>query len=338
MTLHHRVIVSDSSDPGEARRFAVGIASQLGFDAADAGRVALVVTEASTNIIKHAAKGEILLRTMTATEGGPGIEVIALDRGPGMSDVASCFRDGFSTAGSSGTGLGAISRLTNEFELHTRPEGGTALWARIYPRGRRSFTPTDRMEIGAVRVAAPGESQCGDDWTLSHDEHGITLLVVDGLGHGPEAAKASAAAVRAFRSGRPPEIILGEVHLALQTTRGAAGSCAVVDLAAQSVTFAGVGNVAGSIVSQVGARNLVTQNGTLGAAHLGRIRAFDYPWIGGGCLVMWTDGLTSHTNTQGHPGLIARHPSLVAAVLYRDFVRGRDDATVVVVKETSARS
>jgi anti-sigma regulatory factor (Ser/Thr protein kinase) len=332
--------VTDSSDPGEARRFAVGIAAQLGFDEADRGRVALVVTEASTNIVKHATKGEILLRVIDGAEGGPGVEIIALDRGPGMADVASCFRDGFSTAGSSGTGLGAIARLTNEFDLHTKPNGGTALWARVYPRGWRTPIREDRMEVGGVRVAAPGETQCGDDWTLSRDERGLTLLVVDGLGHGPEAAKASFAGVGAFRPGMPPDAILSDVHLALQSTRGAAGSCAVVDLEAQSVSFAGVGNVAGAIVTVSGTRNLVTQNGTLGAPHGagGRIRSFDYPWIGGACLVMWTDGLTTHTNPQGYPGLIARHPCLVAAVLYRDFVRGRDDATVVVAKEIRTRT
>jgi anti-sigma regulatory factor (Ser/Thr protein kinase) len=314
----------------------MGLATRVGFDETDIGRVALVVTEAATNIVKHAGKGQILLRAMNGSDGDCGVEVIALDRGPGMVDVASCFRDGYSTAGSSGTGLGAISRLANDFETYTRSGGGTALWIRVYPKGHRSVASGDAIGVGSVGVTAPGENVSGDDWTFSTDDQGVTILLVDGLGHGPEAAKASRAAVNAFRPRRSPELILADLHGAVQTTRGAAASCATVDFQTESVVFAGVGNVAGAIFGSTGPRNLVTQNGTLGTRP-GRIRAFDYPWSGGSCLVMWTDGLTSHVSAQDYPGLLARHPSLVAAVLYRDFVRGRDDATIVVAKDLRSR-
>ena len=101
---HTALPVREPGDPGEARRRAMALAGELGFDEQQAGRVALVVTEAASNILKHASGGEILLGKDVAAQA---IEVLAIDRGAGMSDVARCFQDGYSTAGSPGTGLGA---------------------------------------------------------------------------------------------------------------------------------------------------------------------------------------------------------------------------------------
>jgi hypothetical protein len=50
-------------------------------------------------------------------------------------------------------------------------------------------------------------------------------------------------------------------------------------------------------------------------------------------LVLYSDGLTTHWDLNAYPGLISRHPSLIAGVLYRDFNRGNDDVSVVVVKQ-----
>lgn len=330
MDSHRMSPISDPSDVGVARRLAVAIAGKVGFDASNSGRVALVVTEASTNILKHATKGQILLKPINDVPSGYGVEVIALDRGPGMADVRRCFEDGYSSAGSPGTGLGAISRLASNIEVFSTPGLGTALLARILVSGERSGIPSP-FRVGAVRVPAPHEVVCGDDWSFIPSPQGARLFVADGLGHGPEAAKAAAEAVRVFkeRSGLPLAPLLTEVHRALQSTRGAAASCAEIDTASNVVLFAGVGNVVGMIAEPGNSRSIATQNGTLGG-QVGQIRPVSMPFQPGGCLVVHTDGLTSHASTQGYPGLLARDPTLIAAVLYRDFVRGRDDATVVV--------
>ncbi len=83
--------VSGADEVGEARRAAANIARSLGFGEEDVGRVTIVVTECANNLWKHAAGGEMLI-TECELEGQPCVEAIALDRGPGMYDVARCFR------------------------------------------------------------------------------------------------------------------------------------------------------------------------------------------------------------------------------------------------------
>lgn len=337
MDAHLLLPIADASQTGSVRREATALAAALGLDSADAGRVALVATELATNILKHAERGQVLLRPLRELTDRPGVELIALDKGPGMADLARCMQDGYSTAGSPGTGLGALSRLASFLDVYTVVGQGTAVLARVLPRGAREVLSADRFVAGAVRVPAPGEQECGDSWALAQSEGRGALLVVDGLGHGAQAAVAAGEAVRAFEASShlPADQILVAVHRALLATRGAAGSVAEVDLDRGEVRYAGMGNVAGFVAWAGGSRSMVGQNGTLGGQS-GRVRMFPYPWPAGAALVLYTDGLTSHVSLQAYPGLLARHPSVVAGVLFRDFFRGRDDATVVVVREARA--
>lgn len=326
------VRMTDASRTGEARRLASAMARDLGFGETEAGKVAVVVTEAARNLVAHAAGGELLLAPLDE-DGVAGIEVLALDRGPGMADVAACLRDGYSTAGTPGTGLGAIARLSAVFDVHSLPGVGTALVARL--RARPLPQPAGRrpLEVGAVCLARPGEAVCGDGWAAGHRPDRSLLLLSDGLGHGPAAAEASRAAAAVFRRtlDRGPAEILEAAHAALRSTRGAAVAVAEVDLARRAVRFAGVGNIAAAVVSAGACRGMVSHNGTLGHEVL-RIQEFGYAWPPDACLVMHSDGLATRWSLDRYPGLAARHPSLAAGVLYRDYARSRDDVTVLVAR------
>jgi Stage II sporulation protein E (SpoIIE) len=161
------------------------------------------------------------------------------------------------------------------------------------------------------------------------------LMVADGLGHGPLAAQASLDAVRVFRehATRGPGEILERVHPALRATRGAAIGIAEVDFSGRSLRFAGVGNIAATIFANGTSRSTVSQNGTVGHT-MRRIQEFDYPFPSGALLVMHSDGLATHWQLGRYAGLEARHPALIAAVLYRDFTRERDDVTVLAARES----
>src|SRR5689334_100720 len=126
--------IREASQIGEARRIARAITAQMGFDETMSERAALIVSEAATNLVRHTPGGELLLRPLAGT-GGSGLEILALDQGPGMASVAECMKDGFSTTGTSGNGLGAISRLATSFDIHSSPGIGTALLARLWPVG-----------------------------------------------------------------------------------------------------------------------------------------------------------------------------------------------------------
>jgi anti-sigma regulatory factor (Ser/Thr protein kinase) len=327
--------VEDSSQVAAARRVATELARRLGFDATLTGRLALVATEAATNLLKHAGRGEILIASPAA--GGPPLaELLALDRGPGMADVERCVRDGYSTAGSPGTGLGAMRRLAGTLEVYSRRERGTALLARLGPVSTAT-SPAGSVVVGGLSVARQGEVECGDAWDVERDGSVLSVLVADGLGHGPDAARTAVACVRAFRQ-HPrvsPARRLEALHAALRGTRGAAVAVAEIDPGRRVVRFAGLGNVAAAVVSDPPVRHLVSHHGTAG--HFARtIREYTYPWPAGGVLIMHSDGLASVRDLGAYPGLLARDPALVAGVLYRDLARRRDDTTVVVARELTA--
>ncbi len=328
--------VTEPSEAGEARRLVQYLAASLGMDDTDAGRAALVATELAGNLVKHAARGGHLMAQPAAWSGGAGVEILSLDAGPGMANFARCLRDGFSTAGSPGTGLGAVSRMADEFDVHSAAGVGTALAARVWAGGRRDAPAAGPVYAG-ISLPKPGQEVCGDAWAASERGGRTVVLVADGLGHGPEAAAASREAVRIFEAtaGSDPVELLERVHGGLRSTRGAAAAVAVVDRAARSVRFAGVGNIAASVLAGGESRSMVSLGGIVGH-EARRIQPFEYPFPAGALLVLHSDGLGSRWTLDRYPGLTTRDPLVVAGVLFRDFVRGTDDATVVAVRDEPA--
>lgn len=328
------ISIEESSKTAEARRKAREMALRFGLDEPGAEGVAIVATEACTNLLKHAGGGRILLQSSTEESSGtPLLELLAVDQGPGMSNLDTCLRDGYSTASSPGQGLGAIQRMSKQSDIYTLPGKGTAVLARWWSRQSGS-APAQAIHLGAVNVPKPGEEVSGDAWGAAWNDRDLTILIADGLGHGLEARLASLEAVRQLQENPElgPKPLLLRVHQALRSTRGAAVAIARMDTVRSKLIFAGVGNISGRIYAgSEGRHNLVSLNGTAGH-QCERIQEFSYPWPDGGLLVLHSDGLTTSTSLDSYPGLAARDPVLIAGVLYRDFCRGRDDATVVVAK------
>jgi anti-sigma regulatory factor (Ser/Thr protein kinase) len=327
-----RIELSDPSGSGQARRVAIALANQLGFDCEAGSRAGIVATELATNVVKHGGGGELLLQVLRAGARA-GIGFVALDRGRGIADVRDALRDGYSTAGTAGTGLGAVGRQASRFDLYSTVGAGCALMAEIWPG------PVERealLTVGGINVPYPGETVSGDAWDAVLEGECARLLLADGIGHGSAAAEAARRAVATCResSKREPAELLEDVHGALRSTRGAAVAIAELDRRRRSVRFAGLGNIAGAIVGDGTSHNLVSHHGTAGH-QMRRIQQFEYPWPTGASLVLHSDGLLSHWTLDRYPGLVSRHPTLIAAILYRDYRRARDDTSVVVLKEAA---
>jgi len=322
--------IADPSQVSEGRRLTVEFARKAGLDDAKLARIALVATEMATNLVKHGSGGTLVVNRFDDADGR-GIELMALDQGAGMADVRSCLADGYSTAGSPGTGFGAMTRQSDRLVVFSRPGLGTAVMARLIfePAGEQP----SRTELGAVSASYPGETVCGDHWAFAAGQTGRTLLVADGLGHGPEAARAALTAAQIFNDHCDDECVplVDRLHRGLASTRGAALAVARIDTTGSLVRFVGIGNIAGTLVSDGGVRRMVSHNGTAG--HLApRIREFTYPFTGKPLVILHSDGLSTKWGLADYPGLAASHPSLIAGVLFRDHRRGRDDATVVAVR------
>jgi len=322
--------VTEVSQVGEARRAATRLAADNGLDELACGRIAILTTELGTNLARHAQDGRLLVGFHAAGEGWR-FEIVSLDRGPGMADVAGCMRDGYSTGSTPGNGLGAVRRLASDFAVHSVPGRGSVILARLCgpsptAPGRAAFA------WAGISLAVRGELVSGDGWDLRVADGRASIMVADGLGHGPIAAVASDAALAAFRGlTGSPSAVLERAHQSMRGTRGAAVAMMEIDARASSLVFAGAGNISGRMISGIEDRSLLSQHGTLGV-QIRRLQDTTYAWPDHALAILHSDGITTRWNLKEAAGLLQADPAVVAGWLLRDHQRGHDDATVVVLK------
>ncbi len=329
--LHTAFPMDDATRVGEARRHAARLSESAELDETAAGRVALIVNELGNNLVRYAKNGQLLL---AARPGSGMVEMISIDHGPGIPDIARSMGDGFSTGGTPGTGLGAVRRLAQDFDIHSAMGEGTVIVARV----RGTIAPLQGREAHAVEcagiaIAAPGETVCGDSWAAGLNGTRGALMVADGLGHGPDAAEASLAALEVF--GVDPmgalDQMMERTHAHLRHTRGAAVTMMRLDTGESSVRSCGAGNVMGRIVSGASDRSVLTQHGTAGV-QIRRPEEAQTAWPPHALLVVHSDGIESRWPATRLMPVLGRDPTLAAAIILRDHCRGRDDATVVVMR------
>jgi anti-sigma regulatory factor (Ser/Thr protein kinase) len=335
MAVNGLITVEERSQVAQVRREVVALAQRLSIDARVLDRLGLAVTEAATNLVKHANGGRILFAPLV---GGDviGVEVIALDNGPGMQNVAASMRDGYSTAQSPGLGLGSMSRLASNLDIYSQRGTGTVarfeVWATDAP------PPVAAVRVGGVCVAKRGETVCGDAWSFQSHKGTHRLLLVDGLGHGPDAATAAHAALRIAGENATlaPAAVLDSIHAGLRSTRGAAAAVASMTPHASAGTYAGIGNIRGIVLGGQPERSLVSHNGTLGH-QVRKFQTFEFAFPMHALLVMHSDGIATRWSLDAYPGLARHHPAVIAATIYRDHARSQDDATVVVLRNEAVR-
>lgn len=333
MTLFSQAVpLIDLTSVSEARRAVQQVAGRLGMDETKSGQAAVVVTEAARNAVVHGKGGQLLVSGVSQN-GEVRMEIVALDSGPGIADLTRAMQDGYSTGTTPGTGLGAIKRMSGSFEIFSTSKG-SAVFSQVVGEGH---APAPLVDVAGFAVPIAGELACGDALAWSSSDDRLAALAVDGLGHGLGAAEAADEAVRIFEkySTEVPGEILARIHDALKKTRGAAAAIAEIRPLAGTVTFAGIGNISASIISHALSRSLISHSGTLGHV-MARVQEFKVEWPHDAVLVMHSDGLQTRWDLSRYPGLAARNPALIAGVLFRDFRRGNDDASVLVVKNRNS--
>jgi anti-sigma regulatory factor (Ser/Thr protein kinase) len=327
------VAVRDQNQVGDARRTAVALGDAQGMNEQERSTLALVVTEAATNLARHAKRGVILLRDTSAL-GHAGVEVLAVDCGPGMHDLERHFADGFSTGGTSGAGLGAMRRQADQLDVYSVPGQGTVVLARVFAADSKTAA-SHLMEMGVVCLPLDGETVCGDGWCIRQDADRAMVLIVDGLGHGPNAAQAADTALDVFRAteDRTAKETVSIIHDALRATRGAAVAVAEIRRTPEgaSVALCGVGNTVTAVIGAAGPRSLPSMNGTAGLS-IRALQSFTQTLRADDLLVMHTDGLTTRWRLDAYPRVREHDPAIASALLHRDASRGRDDATVLALR------
>jgi anti-sigma regulatory factor (Ser/Thr protein kinase) len=339
--------IKDEAHVGTARRSVHRFASNLGFDETALSEIDIVVQEIGTNAARYATSSGWLHYT-TTLGAATGIELFYWDVGPGIYDLDRAIRDGVSTSGSLGAGLGAIRRLMDEFDVYStlpttsrlshatrRTSHGTVMLTRKWLNKEGDETPggEEARRYGVWSRPHPGEEKNGDAYFIRARGGHTLLAVIDGLGHGPGAKQAADVAVDQLDEwmGEPLEEVLPALHNALRATRGAVIGAAIIDRATGHFHYSGVGNVMVRVYGAPEHTTPLSANGTLGA-RLGQLRVWTYPWAEGATLIMASDGVSASWDIESYPGLLQRTPQLLAGILMRDYGRNADDATVLVAR------
>ncbi|RIJ42543.1 ATP-binding protein [Pontibacter oryzae] len=339
VSTHIRLLIPDKSYASIAKREISKMADEAGMAPADIGKLNIVVSEMTSNLAKHSKEGgELLVRLI----GQVGIEIICLDKGPGMPEPQRMLEDGVSTYGSAGEGLGAIKRQSDVFDMFSQVEVGTVILSRVYKSdfNLQRHLLEMRHEIGYVMVAKPNETLCGDGLAIIQKGAETYLLALDGLGHGAHANEAARAAVEAFRAYAPhhPVDMLRHVHQQIRRTRGAVGMAVNISSNSHKISYCGIGNISGKLyaadISLTGSpyKNIISYNGILGHNIPGTLNNQQLDWGRNKMLILHSDGLRSRWELTKYQSLNRHHATTIAAVLYKEQSRQTDDTMVLVCK------
>lgn len=332
---HVSFFLTDKTLSGVIKKEIHRFAEKIEFNKNILAEIDIIVAELISNLLKYASKGEFLVKRID-DDGEAGIEIIAIDNGPGIANPKKMLQDGISTRGTLGFGLGAIKRLSCFFEIYSLVNWGTIIVSRVY-RSKKELSPGKKtMEIRSVGLCKPGETESGDGWCLKQKDNKVRIFVADGLGHGPHAHFAVKAGVKSFKKCEEPSPsqVLRWIHndIDVKQTRGMVGSIIELDLKNKHWLFCGVGNIFTKFNGLVLNKATMSYNGVLGLnvpIHMNDSKLIiEQDQL----IIMASDGFRTRWDLAKYPGIQRSDCSIIAAALYKDHARRTDDMLVVVIR------
>jgi anti-sigma regulatory factor (Ser/Thr protein kinase) len=322
--------VGDEAAVSQVREAVRARAAAIGLDRDRTERLVTAASELGHNQIAHAGGGEMLVRTV-ARHGVPGLEVLARDRGGGISEPVPALRGerpaGTVASRGLGVGLSSAHRLADELDFDVRSGEGTTIAARKFK------SPVPRSEVAVLARPCRGETVIGDDGAFLRRSDGLLLAVADGLGHGPLAREAAALAIATLRdsSSVSPRELLQLCHHAVTKTRGAVMSVVYIPDDGTELVQAGVGNIACHLYRNRASTRFPSTPGVLGQARPGeRVLENRSPLGGRHVLVLYSDGLSSRIDLTNDAALLREPPLIIAHRLVAEHGRDHDDSLVLV--------
>jgi len=326
--------ISHSGDVSLARQIVKDTSLTIGFDIEASEEIALVAGELASNLVKHAKQGTLILSPIFDSTRA-GVQIESIDNGPGIADVEQAMTDGFSTTGSLGYGLGTVNRLMDEFEITSQRGAmkGTHIICKRWLRGDMNLVAPCPLEFGAATRPHPAMNVNGDTFTIKQWDESALVAVIDGLGHGQFAHKASQTArnyIERHFDQPLSEIFRGSAR-ASRATRGVVMALARFDWKKSLLTFANVGNIEVRVIGSPEPPKFIIRRGIVGGNAPNPVIT-ENRWEPRYIMVLHSDGLTTHWRWEDFPRLENNSATFIAQYLLRTLAKDNDDATVIVVK------
>lgn len=310
------------------------LALHIGFTPHRAAETDIIVAELTSNLIKYAKGGELLYRA-NLEDGNKIIEIYCLDKGLGFENLAKVMNDGYSSSNTLGNGLGAIKRLSNDFQIYSMKNWGCVQYIKI---GEKSDLPLLPLQSGlnyaAIAVNYPGEKFCGDGYHIKSTKKGFQIFLGDGLGHGENANEAIQLAIKAFRQSveTEPSEILRDIHVKVKKSRGLVGTIASVDYNSEVWSICGIGNISTRIYDGLENKTYTPYNGIIGHNIPRTLNNTIVPYKKHQIIVMHSDGLRTRWNLNEMTSIVKQHSGIIASAILKENIRGTDDASILVGK------
>jgi anti-sigma regulatory factor (Ser/Thr protein kinase) len=310
-------------------------AVQADFNPSRVGTIDIIVSELTSNIIKHAGHGELLYR-FSDRDDCKQFEIICIDGGEGIKDIAHSMKDGVSTTKTLGQGLGAMERMSDVFQVYSIVKWGTVCYSKVYAEADKHFSSADSSPVKckALNVSKPGQTVSGDGYDIIFNPGHTKIFMGDGLGHGKEAHDAVQLAISSFRlsASNDPASILRYIHDPVKKSRGLVGAVAVVDHRLKKWKICGVGNITTRIYEGLMAKNYVSYNGIIGLNIPTTLKNHEVDLSKHQCLIMSSDGIRTRWDLSQFPAILRYDPIMLAAVIYKESARKTDDMSILIAR------
>ena len=333
--------IGDDSSQVLLRSKLRAVSRRMGFKDAVRERIELVCNEIISNQLKYAGRHGLVQIWEYGNNEFSALDLFALDYGPGIPNLPAALKDGYTTSGTMGKGLGAIQRLSAECEFYTLPRTmahdspwhGMAVWARFYVDSK---PPSHRFQYGHHMRAYQDDVYNGDCICVQPSGHTIKWLHADGLGHGKEAAEVLIGAEVVLDTTTPLDGSLQDLSRRLRGGRGAVAMVSEIDFSTSLLHTCGVGDMGAFLICNGERRVLNFSPGVLGHDH----RSFEmtkHPFPQQALFITASDGLRRNWNLNTFPGLWRLHPQLIALLLGNVATRSNDDKSIFVIRTTPTK-
>ena len=331
-------IISEQGDLSRAVRTAREEAIAAGFTTDISEEIALVVSELTSNLLKHAEGGRLIISHLNQVNNAI-LRIDAINKNRVFNNLENALRDGYSTTKSLGFGLGTVNRLMDTIEILASDTGETVV------RTQRKVRSTDiepsvlNLDIGVASITHPLMKENGDSFFIKRWKFHALCGVIDGLGHGREACRAALSATQYVQThyDLPMDQLFKGVQYACMATRGVVMGAVRFDKEYTGgdliMSHASVGNIETRKINQNGisGSDMIICRGILGTGTPNPVIT-THQVHEGTVVVLFSDGISPHWKKEEGDILRSIPASDGARYLLRHYWLENDDATAMVIK------